>query len=112
MEEGDAAGGGDQWTVSKVTNPGKELLGPQPLPFPLFLYDYGEIHRSPEIAGVPNHVLLQLSQNKPVLFIKLPHEFVSMTQRSLTQSVTMFSNTRYNHCYTVSQQSVGFHIPF
>lgn len=44
----DAAGGGDQWKVSKATNPGKELLGPQPLPFPLFLCDYGEVHQSPE----------------------------------------------------------------
>lgn len=44
-------------------------------------------------AGLPNCVLvlvlLQLSQNKPVLVIKLPHEFVSMTQRWLAKSVTI-----------------------
>lgn len=76
MEEVDAAGDGDQWTVSKVTNPGKELLEPQPLRFPLFLVDYGKIHQSPESRGVggqagpgrpqqgPNQVLLSTTESK------------------------------------------------
>lgn len=84
-EVGKAARGGNQWEASKATSPGKELVGPPPVPLlPDQQTGTCSCRTSTRVlraAGPPNHVLLQLSPNRPVPFIKSPHVFVSMTQR-------------------------------